>query len=142
MRNVLQFITKFFDLNIAGHCLKMVRCTIILILGILALEILAIPLNLEVSIKRAQNGNITNRNSNWKCMVEGQFCLFHATLCCKPLQCKPFSSFLDLRCQKPGFQSPVKVNIQSLIFDVIDQSPFLGKVVQPDPTSTPESVSF
>ena len=88
-----------FALNIARHRFKMVSCTIVLVLGLLSMEILSLPLDLEVSIKGAQNGSITSRS--WTCMVEGQFCLFHATLCCKPLHClQYYNNPLILTCQK------------------------------------------
>ena len=88
-----------FALNIARHRFKMVPCTIVLVLGILFMETLSLPLDLEVSIKGAQNGSITSRS--WTCMVEGQFCLFHATLCCKPLHClQYYNNPLILTCQK------------------------------------------
>ena len=82
------------------HRFKMVPCTIVLVLGILFMETLSLPLNLEVSIKGAQNRSITSLR--WTCMVEGQFCTFHNTLCCKPLQCRAYMHItsLILTCQK------------------------------------------
>ena len=40
----------------------MVRLTIVLVLGILSMETLAVPLNLEVSIKGSHNGNTTDQD--------------------------------------------------------------------------------
>ena len=62
----------------------MVRITIVLILAMLAMETMASPLNLEVSIKGVQNGNTTEQLAE-ACAPLGRICEIDDMLfvCCK-----------------------------------------------------------
>ena len=87
--NLLQ---KSFALSVwERHCFKMVRITIVLILAILSMEILASPLNLEVSFKGVQKGN-TAEQSTGACTQKGasKFLVNHITVTYQNLLPKSF----------------------------------------------------
>ena len=64
----------------------MVRITIVLILAMLAMETLASPLNLEVSIQGVQNGN-TTKEAAGGCIEEFGVCQNDQNNCCNGLVC-------------------------------------------------------
>ena len=81
----------------------MVRFAIILILGIISMETLAVPLSLEVSIKGAQNGNTTEQTEG--CDPAGVLCKeqLHdcdSCHCCPGLTC--YLCFTGACCQRVG----------------------------------------
>ena len=93
-QNLLQ---KVLPSMFGGHCFRMVRITVIMILAILSMETSATPLNLEVSINGVQNGN-TAEQSIPACLEKGQICSgWIGRICCEGLQCKDSKS-------KPRYQ--------------------------------------
>ena len=85
-QNILQkVLPSMFGLG--GHCFRMVRNTIVLILAILSMQTLASPLNLKVSIKGVQNGD-TAEKSIPACVEKGHFCGRFGLICCEGLKCK------------------------------------------------------
>ena len=100
----------------------MVRITIVLIIAMLAMETMASPLNLEVSIKGVQNGNTTEQLDG-ACVPEGRRCYRHVE-CCKGLICRwgrnpefPGSEFSSLDSESETLQltSTIPRPIPSLV---------------------------
>ena len=89
-QNLLQ---KVLPSMFGGHCFGMVRITVIMILAILSMEILASPVNLEVSINVFQNATHTYTYNTAEqsipaCFEKGHFCGRIGLICCDGLTCK------------------------------------------------------